>query len=63
MRTIDMTPTWREIMPALIAVLQNGTHDGQDMARAELMRLADIADQLNTTHREQLAEAEAPAPR
>jgi hypothetical protein len=61
MRTIDLTPTWREIMPALIAVLQNGTTEGQDMARAELLRLADIADQLNNKHRAQLAEQAQPS--
>ena len=59
MKTIDLTPTWAEIMPALIAVLQNGTNEGQDMARAELMRLAAIADQLNRPAQKQLGHDDA----
>ena len=43
--TIDMTPTWRGLMPGLIAVLQNakapnGTHGD---IRAELHRMAKAA--------------------
>lgn len=45
---IDMTPTWAAIMPALIAALENGTETGKDMARKELMRLAQTVDALNS---------------
>ena len=45
LETIDMTPTWRGLMPGLIAVLQNakapnGTHGD---IRAELHRMANAA--------------------
>ena len=43
-RTIDATPTWAGLMPALIAVIENGTAEGRDNAVAELMRLAQAAD-------------------
>lgn len=43
-RTIDITPTWRGIMPVLIEGIRHGTPEGQRIAREELMRLADIAD-------------------
>lgn len=44
---VDITPSWTALMPCLIAALQNGTREGQDMARAELMRLAAEVDKLN----------------
>lgn len=50
-KTFDLTPTWAGIMPGLIAALQNGTHAGQGMARAELMRLAASVDALNAQSR------------
>lgn len=45
--TIDLTPTWSALMPALIMALTDGTHEGQRVARAELMRLAEHADAQN----------------
>lgn len=42
--TIDATPTWRGILPALVALVENGTFDGRKVALAELSRMADIAD-------------------
>ena len=45
--TLDLTPTWAGLMPALIAALQNGTAEGQTMARAQLMSLAAQADAIN----------------
>ncbi len=50
--TIDMTPTWAGIMPALIAVLENGTETGKIAARAELMDLAASVDRSNAKIRE-----------
>lgn len=46
-RSIDVTPTWRGIMPGLVAVLESGTAEGRAMARAELFRLADMVDAAN----------------
>lgn len=43
-QTIDCAPTWESLVPALIAVLQNGTGRGHDVARDELNRLARYAD-------------------
>jgi hypothetical protein len=45
MKTIDMTPTWEGILPALIAVIENGT-TGEARANAlnELRRMAQLAD-------------------
>ena len=46
--SIDITPTWTALMPALIAALTNGTKEGREIARAELMRLAGEVDKLNS---------------
>jgi hypothetical protein len=45
--SIDMTPTWSSLVPGFVAVLQNGTREGQDIAIRELMRLAKFADDTN----------------
>lgn len=42
--TIDLTPTWRQLIPAFIAVLQDGSPEGRRVATEELYRLADFAD-------------------
>lgn len=44
---IDMTPNWSGIMPALMAVLEDGTETGKKEVRAELMRLAAEVDRRN----------------
>lgn len=59
---IDMTPTWAAIMPALIAALQNGTPDGQEIAASELKRLAASVDKANADARQTAAPAEKAAP-
>ena len=41
---INITPTWEEIAPALIAVLEDGSDHGRDQARREIIRMAKIAD-------------------
>lgn len=46
-RTLDLTPTWAGLMPALIALLQDGTAEGQKTAREELARLAGGMDSAN----------------
>lgn len=48
-KTIDLTPTWTAVMPAIIAVLEDGTADGKQLARAELLRLAAEVDKANAT--------------
>lgn len=51
MKTIDLTPTWAGLMPAFIAVLQDGAPEGQEAIRGELMRLAGIVDSANEAAR------------
>lgn len=43
-RTIDCTPTWSAILPALIAAYADGTATGRGIAREELTRMAKAAD-------------------
>ena len=47
-RTIDLTPTWPQAARIIAAALENGTGAGREAARAELFRMADMLDQLNT---------------
>lgn len=44
-RIVDLTPTWAALLPAILAVLDNGAAEGARMARAELARMATAADQ------------------
>jgi hypothetical protein len=46
-KTIDCTPTWASIMPALLLVLEEGTPKGKALAREELLDLARKVDKLN----------------
>lgn len=43
-KTIDLTPTWAGILPALLAVIQDGNSEGKRQAEIELRRLAQVAD-------------------
>ena len=46
-RTIDLTPTWRGILPGLLAVVANGeTVEARKAAEGELTRMAALADRL-----------------
>lgn len=47
MQTIDLTPTWSALLPALLAVVKDGTEEGRTAAVSELRRMAQAADQLN----------------
>lgn len=47
--SIDMTPTWQGVMPMLLAALEDGTPKGKTEARAEITRLAGLADRANVT--------------
>ena len=50
---IDITPTWRGLLPLLVEVAANGTtYKGRKEAMAELYRLADIVDKLNAERKE-----------
>ena len=46
-KTIDITPTWTAILPALIAALEDGTAEGKRLAREELKTMARAADVYN----------------
>ncbi len=41
--TIDATPTWSGILPALLVLIENGS-PGASIARDELKRMAQLAD-------------------
>jgi len=45
--TIDITPTWASNMEILLMLLEKGTDQGKDEARAELRRVAKLLDQQN----------------
>lgn len=47
MTTIDLTPSWGAILPALVAVIQDGTQEGKTAAMHELRRMARAADRWN----------------
>lgn len=52
METIDITPTWEAILPALIAVIRDGKPEGQALAIQELHRMAQAADLYNQNAKE-----------
>jgi len=46
MDTIDCTPTWEGLLPALLAVVIDGTSEGQKMAKEQLRHMAKVADMM-----------------
>ena len=56
LKTITLAPTWSDVVPIIVAGLQDGNAEGQRIARQALDRMAAIADQ----HVEALREAEKP---
>jgi hypothetical protein len=44
MRTIDMTPTFRETATMLCVILESGSDEGREFARAELQRWGMMLD-------------------
>lgn len=48
MEYVDVTPTWRAIVPLLLAAVEAGS----DEARRELYRMADLADRYVELNRE-----------
>jgi len=47
LETIDCTPSWQEVLPALITMLQEGSAETKSGAMTELMRMARLADAYN----------------
>jgi hypothetical protein len=48
MKTFNLTPTWRALLPVLVEVAIRGTSvEGRKAAMDELYRLADFADKVN----------------
>ena len=45
MQTVDLTPTWRQILPALLALVENPAT--QRDALDELTKMANLADRYN----------------
>lgn len=45
--TIIVTPTWRGVLPLLLAGVENGSAEGRRLALEELGRMADAADAFN----------------
>ena len=54
--TIDITPTWRGVLPIIIEGLTNGNARGVQIATEELQRMADAADAWNAHCRAQKEE-------
>lgn len=48
--TIDLTPSWRGVLPILLAGVSSGTVEGRRLAMAELERMADLADAYVAEH-------------
>jgi len=43
---IDVTPTWETAAATLAHVMQGGTVQGQELARAEIIRMGQLLDKL-----------------
>lgn len=41
---VQIAPTWRSVLPAILLALTDGTRDGQAQARALFSDMAEIAD-------------------
>lgn len=48
-RVVDVTPTWRAILPMLRAAIEDGTAEGRRIAWGELERMAEAADKWNAS--------------
>jgi hypothetical protein len=49
--TIDCTPTWESLVPALLACIENGNATSRAFAMGELSRMARIADAYVAAHK------------
>ena len=43
-QTVDVTPTWQGILPALLNLLQSDNPKSRQLAESELRRMAGLAD-------------------
>ena len=43
-KTVDLTPTWQGILPALLNLLQSDNLKSRQTAESELRRMAGLAD-------------------
>jgi len=43
-QTVDITPTWQGILPALLTLLESKNHTAREVALAEMERMAVLAD-------------------
>ena len=43
-KTVDVTPTWQGILPALLTLLQSDNPKTRQVAESELRRMAGLAD-------------------
>lgn len=48
---VDMTPSWEGLLPYLLTIIQDGSWEGQKLAREELRRMAKLADRYVETQR------------
>jgi hypothetical protein len=48
-RTVDITPTWKGVLPLILYALESGTDQGKRIAREELQRMAEAADAYNAS--------------
>jgi hypothetical protein len=44
MTTIDLTPTWEQILPTLLVLFKDGNAKGRAAVTEELTRMAKLAD-------------------
>jgi len=51
--TIDVTPTWADVLPVLLTAHANGGPEGQKAAYEELRRMARLADKYNESLKSQ----------
>ena len=47
MQTVDLTPTWRQILPALTVLFESGDRLARQTAIDELTKMANLADRYN----------------
>lgn len=45
-KTVDIAPTWTEILPALLTLLQSENAEARFVAQKELERMARLTDKL-----------------
>lgn len=44
--TVDITPTWSEMVPVLLRLLHSDTHSAREVAIVEMHRMARLADKM-----------------